>query len=289
MSKFILILLAVISITFSFINGPCTGITGICIDSDLCKSYGGTFYSGKCPNDPDDIKCCDKIPCKADDGRNGECKFIKQCKGNTVIHKCPGEDDFKCCLFEGSSNGGSSINTYLGPNRIKSSLPEIKDSTSKAELTIQSSKSETKDKIDFGSEILNFKGTSKLEIKSYLLLIETELTSLNKDFIISKTESTNLKVSSLINILGSTISELDYINKSGKFACFNTCLSCNEGPNFNESENKLYHNCQECKEGYYFKFGTNDCYNNETIEKNYFLDNIEKPNIIFFIFFTFLF
>ena len=55
MSKFILIILAVISITFSSIDGPCSGRTGICIDKGLCESYGGTTYSGKCPSDPDNI------------------------------------------------------------------------------------------------------------------------------------------------------------------------------------------------------------------------------------------
>ena len=39
------------------------------------------------------------------------------------------------------------------------------------------------------------------------------------------------------------------------------------------------HNCIECKEGYFFKFGTINCYNNETIEKDYYLDKWKTPYI----------
>ena len=63
MSNFILILLAVISTTFSYTNGPCSYRSGICIDSGSCSYYGGTVYSGQCPSDPNSIKCCDNIPC----------------------------------------------------------------------------------------------------------------------------------------------------------------------------------------------------------------------------------
>ena len=69
MPKFILILLAVVSTTFAATNGPCTGRSGICIDSGTCSTLGGTVYSGKCPSDPNSIKCCDNIPCRSDDGK----------------------------------------------------------------------------------------------------------------------------------------------------------------------------------------------------------------------------
>ena len=109
MQKFILILLAIISSTFASVNGPCSDRTGICIDSSKCSSVGGKSYSGKCPKDPNSIKCCDDISCKADDGRTGKCAFSSDCSGESVSGKCPGGNDFKCCL------GGSSDGYYYGP------------------------------------------------------------------------------------------------------------------------------------------------------------------------------
>jgi len=117
MSKFILILLAVISTTFAYRNGPCSGRNGICIDSSKCSSAGGTTYSGKCPSDPISIKCCDNIPCRADDGRSGKCVFSSQCSGTSVSGKCPGGNDFKCCLGGGGGGGGGGGQSYFGPCR----------------------------------------------------------------------------------------------------------------------------------------------------------------------------
>ncbi len=114
MSNFILILLAVISTTFSYTNGPCSYRSGICIDSGSCSYYGGTVYSGQCPSEPNNIKCCDNIPCRSDDGRNGKCVFSSQCNGVSVGGKCPGGNDFKCCL-SGSGGGESSGQSYYGP------------------------------------------------------------------------------------------------------------------------------------------------------------------------------
>jgi len=117
MSKFILIFIAILSTTFAYTNGPCSYRSGICIDSGSCSYYGGTVYSGQCPYDPNNIKCCDSIPCRADDGRNGKCVFSSQCNGVSVGGKCPGGNDFKCCLSSGggSTDGGSSENKYFGP------------------------------------------------------------------------------------------------------------------------------------------------------------------------------
>ena len=84
MSKFILIFIAILSTTFAYTNGPCSYRSGICIDSGSCSYYGGTVYSGQCPSDPNSIKCCDNIPCRADDGRNGKCVFSSQCNGVSV-------------------------------------------------------------------------------------------------------------------------------------------------------------------------------------------------------------
>jgi hypothetical protein len=86
--------------------GQCTGRSGICIDTGTCTSYGGTYSSGNCPGDPEDVKCCDNIPCKSSDGRTGTCSFT--CSGDTVSGQCPGGSDFTCCL-------GSSEGDYYGP------------------------------------------------------------------------------------------------------------------------------------------------------------------------------
>ena len=111
MSKFILILLSVISAALASVGGKCSGRSGICIDSSKCSSYGGKTYSGKCPSDPNNIKCCDNIPCKGSDGRTGTCSF--SCSGDTVTGQCPGGTDFKCCI----GGGGGGDDDYYGPCR----------------------------------------------------------------------------------------------------------------------------------------------------------------------------
>ena len=114
MIKFILILIAIISTAFAATNGKCSGRTGICIDSSKCSNYGGTTFSGKCPNDPNSIKCCDNIPCRSDDGKSGKCVFSDQCSGTSISGKCPGGNDFKCCLSGGGGGGGDG-KKYYGP------------------------------------------------------------------------------------------------------------------------------------------------------------------------------
>ena len=108
-SKFILILLLTISTALSYVEGPCSGRDGICIDTGTCSNYGGTTYSEKCPTDPFNIKCCDDIPCSGN-GKTGKCVFSNQCSGDIIDGKCPGGSNFKCCL-----NGGSSSGLYYGP------------------------------------------------------------------------------------------------------------------------------------------------------------------------------
>ena len=103
-SKSILILLAIVSSTLAALNGKCSGRSGICISTANCNRYSGKSYSGKCPNDANDIRCCDDIPCSADDGRTGYCVFSDQCSTTTVSGKCPGGSNFKCCL---KSSGGN--------------------------------------------------------------------------------------------------------------------------------------------------------------------------------------
>ncbi len=73
------------------------GRGGICISTTVYNSYDGQYFFGRCSDDPNDIKCCNNIPCKADDGRTGSCIFTNQCNGEGISKKCPGNNDFKCC------------------------------------------------------------------------------------------------------------------------------------------------------------------------------------------------
>ena len=112
--KLILILLSIISNIFASLNGKCSGRNGICISTSTCSNYGGQTFSGKCPSDPNDVKCCDNIPCTANDGRKGNCLFSNQCSGEQISGKCPGGNDFKWCVrgpggdtsFNGPCTGG---------------------------------------------------------------------------------------------------------------------------------------------------------------------------------------
>lgn len=99
-SKLILTLLTafIIPSTLAALNGKCTGRDGICISSNDCSKYSGRSFTGKCPNDANNIRCCDNIPCTTNDGRTGNCVFTNQCSGEAISGKCPGGNDFKCCV-----------------------------------------------------------------------------------------------------------------------------------------------------------------------------------------------
>ena len=115
-SKLVLILLAIISTTFAKLNGQCSGRSGICIKTGTCSNYGGESFSGKCPSDPNDVKCCDNIPWPTptptptpgkDDTYNGPCSGgggacintnVVSCDTNTVSGKCQGPSNVKCCV-----------------------------------------------------------------------------------------------------------------------------------------------------------------------------------------------
>ena len=135
-SKLILTLLVIIPTIFAALNGICNGRNGICIKTNSCSNYGGQTFSGKCPSDPNDVKCCDNIPCTANDGRKGSCLFTSQCNGEIFSGKCPGGSDFKCCVntpkdnsFNGPCYGGGGActnidNTPCGTYTVTGKSPE---------------------------------------------------------------------------------------------------------------------------------------------------------------------
>ena len=77
-------------------NGKCSSGNGICITTDECTNNGGSYVSGKCPNDPANVKCCNK-QCSYN-GRQGECKFVSECTGDVYSGLCPGNSNFRCCI-----------------------------------------------------------------------------------------------------------------------------------------------------------------------------------------------
>ena len=116
MPKALLAIFLFLPYVFSALNGACTGRTGICLSTTTCANYKGTSYTGKCPNDANNIKCCDNISCRAN-GKSGKCVFSSQCSGITYSGLCPGGNDFKCCVptvpTGGSSSSGNSSNKSL--------------------------------------------------------------------------------------------------------------------------------------------------------------------------------
>lgn len=95
--KILVSLLTLIPFVFSALNGKCTGRNGICVSTTTCTNYNGISYTGKCPNDANNIKCCDNISCRVN-GKTGSCKFSGLCSGTTYSGLCPGGTDFKCCV-----------------------------------------------------------------------------------------------------------------------------------------------------------------------------------------------
>jgi len=95
--KLVLSLLVAVPSTFAALNGACTNHEGICLNTSTCSSYGGKTVTGKCPNDPNNVKCCYNIPCKSG-GNTGSCMFKSKCSGTTVSGLCPGGSNFLCCI-----------------------------------------------------------------------------------------------------------------------------------------------------------------------------------------------
>jgi hypothetical protein len=134
-SNLILTLLVIIPTIFASLNGICSGRNGICINTNTCSNYGGQSFVGKCPNDPNNVRCCDNIPCTVNDGRKGSCVFTRQCSGELFSGKCPGGSDFKCCVdtpkdssYNGPCNGGGGAcinidNTSCGTYTVTGKCP----------------------------------------------------------------------------------------------------------------------------------------------------------------------
>jgi len=103
-SKLVLTLLATVPSAFAALNGRCNGVSGICIKTGTCGKYSGHSISGKCPNDPNDVKCCQSIPCSSN-GKSGTCMFTDQCNGEKISGLCPGGSNFKCCIKSQKTKG----------------------------------------------------------------------------------------------------------------------------------------------------------------------------------------
>jgi len=103
----ILSLLAVFPSTLAARNDRCSyGKPGICISKGTCKSYGGSYSNGNCPHDPNNIKCCEAIPCMHN-GMSGTCKFTSDCTGTPHPGHCPGGKNFQCCVPKKINNSNS--------------------------------------------------------------------------------------------------------------------------------------------------------------------------------------
>jgi len=101
------------NVAFAAINGRCSSGNGVCVSTSSCTKAGGTYKSGLCPNDPNDVKCCNKS-CKVN-GASGTCKFTGDCKGKHYSGYCPGGTNFQCCIESsgGGGGGGSTKGTEI--------------------------------------------------------------------------------------------------------------------------------------------------------------------------------
>ncbi|KAF7335233.1 hypothetical protein MSAN_02333700 [Mycena sanguinolenta] len=98
----VFVFFALVATTLAAENGPCSSGPGVCISTSSCTAGGGSYTSGLCPNDPDDIKCCTKAPCASASLGGGQCLFTSNCTGGNhyvLTGLCPGPSNFKCCLL----------------------------------------------------------------------------------------------------------------------------------------------------------------------------------------------
>ena len=96
-------LLPLLPLSLAALNGPCSidGTPGVCVTTANCAAGDGSFRSGFCPNDPDNVRCCIKPEC----GSGGNCRSTSSCNGTPKAGLCPGPSDFQCC--EPGGGGGT--------------------------------------------------------------------------------------------------------------------------------------------------------------------------------------
>jgi len=110
--NFVLLAFAALPSVFGAVNGRCSSGNGVCVSTQSCSKAGGSYVSGLCPNDPNNVKCCNKTRCVTNDGQVGSCKFTSDCNGKIFSGLCPGGTNFKCCVEKddttsGGNNGGN--------------------------------------------------------------------------------------------------------------------------------------------------------------------------------------
>jgi hypothetical protein len=76
---------------------------GVCLSTTTCSASGGTTFSGACPSDPADVKCCSKPSCGASPGN---CRWSSDCAASSLSNLCPGPSGFKCCQSSATGFGG---------------------------------------------------------------------------------------------------------------------------------------------------------------------------------------
>lgn len=113
------IILPLLPLCLAAINGPCTinGTPGVCVTTSNCAAADGSFRSGFCPNDPDNVRCCIKPEC----GSGGNCRSTSSCDGSPKAGLCPGPTNFQCCepaSGGGSPGGGSTGDLSLSSNGV---------------------------------------------------------------------------------------------------------------------------------------------------------------------------
>ncbi|MCF0160125.1 MAG: hypothetical protein HUJ99_04995, partial [Bacteroidaceae bacterium] len=114
-----ILLLISISATLAAINGRCSSGNGVCVSTSSCLNSGGSYVSGKCPNDSSDIKCCNKN-CNVN-GKSGQCMFKSSCSGTTYSGYCPGGSDFVCCISSGGTSNTATTTSTTTSNYGKMS------------------------------------------------------------------------------------------------------------------------------------------------------------------------
>ncbi|ORX76903.1 hypothetical protein BCR32DRAFT_208460 [Anaeromyces robustus] len=99
-SKLILLVATTLPSTLAAVNGKCTGRNGICIATGTCNNYGGQSFTGKCPNDANNIRCCPRSMSRS---TLSQCKNQNRCNGTVHSGICSGGNDRKCCLPSSTS------------------------------------------------------------------------------------------------------------------------------------------------------------------------------------------